>query len=93
MIEPSVTAGRAAIARLAEQDSEFQFAREVRAGCWDHRRDVSAMIQVAVTWHNANPNTIWNRLAAKLGREPTAAEAKAEVRRILEESRIERAQR
>lgn len=48
---------------------------------------------VNTTWHNANPNTIWNRLAAKLGRELTAAEAKAEVRRILEESRIERAQR
>jgi len=51
------------------------------------------MIQVAVTWHNANPNTIWNRLAARLGREPTNAEAKAEVLRILEESRIERASR
>ncbi len=48
---------------------------------------------VNTTWHNANPNTIWNRLAAKLGREPTAAEAKAEVRRILEESRIERLSR
>ena len=50
-------------------------------------------VSVNTTWHNANPNTIWNRLAAKLGREPTAAEAKAEVRRILEENRIERAQR
>ena len=49
------------------------------------------MIQVAVTWANNNPDTIWNRLAAKLGREPTAAEAKAEVHRILTEGLIERA--
>ena len=41
------------------------------------------MINVTVTVHNDNPNTIWNRLAAKLGREPTNAEAAAEVRRIL----------
>lgn len=39
------------------------------------------MIQT-VTWHNANPNTIWGRLAARLGREPTHAEAADEVRRI-----------
>ena len=49
------------------------------------------MIQVAVTWTNNNPNTIWNRLTAKLGREPTAAEAKAEVQRILTEGLVERA--
>lgn len=36
--------------------------------------------------HNDNPDTIWNRLAARLGREPTTAEAAAEVRRILSES-------
>lgn len=41
------------------------------------------MISVSVTWANPNPNTIWNRLAAKLGREPTQAEAVADVRRIL----------
>lgn len=32
---------------------------------------------------NDNPATIWNRLAARLGREPTTAEAKAAVLRIL----------
>lgn len=42
-------------------------------------------LRVNVSWRNDNPDTIWNRLAAKLGREPTAAEAKAEVRRILAE--------
>lgn len=40
-------------------------------------------MNVTFTWHNDNPNTIWNRLAAKLGRQPTNAEASAEVRRIL----------
>lgn len=40
-------------------------------------------MQVTVTWTNRNPNTIWNKLAAKLGREPTNAEAAAEVKRIL----------
>lgn len=38
---------------------------------------------VTTTWSNANPNTIWNRLAARLGREPTHAEARDEVARIL----------
>ena len=40
-------------------------------------------MRITVTWHNANPNTIWGKLAAKLDREPTDAEAKAEVLRIL----------
>jgi hypothetical protein len=41
--------------------------------------------QVKTTFTNKNPNTIWNRLAAKLGREPTNQEATEEVRRILRE--------
>ena len=45
------------------------------------------MMQITVTWTNRNPNTIWNRLAAKLGREPTNAEATAEVKRILKEEK------
>lgn len=45
------------------------------------------MIRVSVTVHNPNPNTIWNRLAARLSREPTNAEAIAEVKRILSEGR------
>lgn len=44
-------------------------------------------MQVTFTVRNDNPNTIWNRLAVKLGREPTRAEAAAEVRRILAECR------
>ena len=48
-------------------------------------------MQVNVTFRNDNPNTIWNRLAARLGREPTAAEARAEVRRILTDGLVERA--
>ena len=42
------------------------------------------MLKVSVTWHNPNPNTIWNKLATRLGREPTHEEAKAEVKRILQ---------
>lgn len=42
---------------------------------------------VTATWHNPNPNTVWNRLAARLGREPTTREATDEVRRILREAR------
>jgi hypothetical protein len=49
-------------------------------------------MQVNVTWRNDNPNTIWNRLAAKLGREPTNAEAAADVRRILEECLVDSAE-
>jgi len=44
-------------------------------------------MRVTITFHNANPDTIWNRLAARLGREPTNAEAAEEVRRILREAR------
>lgn len=40
--------GREHIARLAEADGEMIFAREVRAGCWDHRNDVAAAIAKAV---------------------------------------------
>lgn len=41
-------------------------------------------MNVTITFHNAGPNTIWAKLAERLGREPTNAEAKAEVQRILE---------
>lgn len=41
------------------------------------------MIAVRVTWRNDNPNTIWNALARKLGREPTNDEAESEVRSIM----------
>lgn len=57
------------------------------AGGPSHTQEGSTMptIVITITWTNPNPNTIWNRLAAKLGREPTRAEAIAEVRRILRE--------
>lgn len=44
-------------------------------------------MKITTTWRNDNPNTIWNVLARKLGREPTNAEAAAEVKRILTEAR------
>ena len=40
---------REKIAELAEADGEAQFAREVRAGCWDHRDDVAAAIAKTLT--------------------------------------------
>lgn len=42
-----------------------------------------------IEFRNDNPATIWNRLAAKLGRKPTHEEAKAEVRRILQSVTID----
>lgn len=48
-------------------------------------------MKVTTTWRNDNPNTIWNVLARKLGREPTNAEAKAEVERIMSETTIDMA--
>ena len=45
---------------------------------------------VTITWTNKNPETIWNKLAAKLGREPTSDEAREEVFRIMREGREER---
>ncbi|WP_274533370.1 MULTISPECIES: hypothetical protein [unclassified Rhizobium] len=40
-------------------------------------------IQINVTVTNNNPGTIYNRLKARLGREPTNQECKAEIFRIL----------
>ena len=45
--QKAVAAGRETIARMAEADNQFTFAREVRAGCWDHRRDVTREIEKA----------------------------------------------
>ncbi len=41
------------------------------------------MLKVSITWHNAGPHTIWGKLAKRLGREPTDAEAIEGVKRIL----------
>lgn len=40
-------------------------------------------VSVTTTSRNDNPNTVWNKLAAKLGREPTNTEAAVEIRRIV----------
>jgi hypothetical protein len=42
--------------------------------------------KITFTVRNDNPNTIHNRLKARLGREPTHAELKAEVSRILSDA-------
>lgn len=33
-------------------------------------------MRITFSWRNDNPNTIWNTLARKLGRQPTNDEAK-----------------
>ena len=48
-------------------------------------------MQIRTTWTNNNPDTIWNRLAKRLGREPTNDEAADEVKRILTEALVDRA--
>jgi len=48
------------------------------------------MIHITHTVRNDNPDTIYNVLAARLGREPSEAEARDEVLRILDEARQER---
>ena len=45
-------------------------------------------MQFFIRFEHSNPDTIWNRLAARLGRVPTCAEAAAEVKRILREATI-----
>lgn len=49
------------------------------------------MINITITHRNDNPESIWNKLAARLGREPTDKEAADEVRSILDEAAVERA--
>jgi len=46
-------------------------------------------MNITTTWTNGNPNTVWNRLAAKLGRQPTNAEAAAEVKRIMSDVTVD----
>lgn len=40
-------------------------------------------MQTTITFTNKNPNTIANKLAVKLGREPSNTELKEETLRIL----------
>jgi len=40
-------------------------------------------MQTTITFTNKNPETIYNKLAAKLGREPSNAEVLQELDRIL----------
>lgn len=58
-----------------------------------NRSENGLAMRVTLTITNRNPDTIWNKLAARLGRQPTHAEATAEVKRILEAGTIDRASR
>jgi hypothetical protein len=50
-------------------------------------------ITITTTWRSSkeNPDSIYSKLAAKLGRQPTNAELKADWNRILEEGMVKRA--
>jgi hypothetical protein len=41
----TIEQAREYVATLADREGENQFAREVRAGCWDHRNDVQSAFQ------------------------------------------------
>ncbi|MBN9601847.1 MAG: hypothetical protein J0G33_02840 [Afipia felis] len=41
----TIEEARERVATLAGEDGEIIFAREVRAGCWDHRSDVQAALR------------------------------------------------
>lgn len=45
-------------------------------------------IITTTTWTNRNPDTIFNKLAAKLGREPTNEECREEIFRIIRENKV-----
>lgn len=44
-------------------------------------------MQINITFTNKNPNTIYNKLAAKLGRLPSNDEIIAELNRIIESAK------
>lgn len=50
-------------------------------------------VTITTTVQNDNPGTIWNKLAAKLGRQPTNEEARQEVLRILRRDQLATASR
>lgn len=41
----TIEEAREYVAKLADQENEIQFAKEVRAGCWDHRDDVQSALK------------------------------------------------
>jgi hypothetical protein len=43
-------------------------------------------LNVTITWTNRNPDTVYNKLKARLGREPTQQELVDEVTRILRDT-------
>jgi hypothetical protein len=45
MADKALVEARERVSRLAERDGEIIFAREARAGCWDHRNDVQAALR------------------------------------------------
>ena len=50
-------------------------------------------MNITTTWTNDNPDTIYNVMARKLGREPTDAEIRSELKRIGESVLVDMASR
>ena len=65
-----------------------QLKREALAGLGRLDATLANMppLLVRIEWSNQNQMTVWNKLATRLGRQPTNAEATAEVKRILGEA-------
>ena len=47
-------------------------------------------MKITFNHRNDNPNTVWNQLAKRLGRQPTMKEAEEEVLRIIREVQHDR---
>lgn len=45
MNKMTIEEAREYVANLADKEGEKQFAREVRAGSWDHRRDIQSALK------------------------------------------------
>ena len=61
---------------------------EAALAAWDsipRHKDLDGRqrMKITITWRNDSPDTIWAKLAERLGREPTDKEAANEVRRIF----------
>ena len=46
-------------------------------------------MKITFTVTNNNPDTIWNKLAARLGRDPTNEECRAECHKIMDSAVVD----
>ncbi len=50
----TIEEAREYVAKLAEAEGELRFAREVKAGAWDHRNDVQSALKGPFTPRKLN---------------------------------------